>query len=199
MEKLIKNRHFLWIAAGVILVIYNAPSCRTVIPYPHYHQPTPASSVTAAPAPAAPAVPAANLSAPEPAPAASANPQTVANSLTGKWWAASLVMNRGNCVIGLELSNALNPTELSADVSLACINPATMKANPRNYFNNFVNTSATLTAPLADGTMQFHIDKNLGGPCPFSAFSLTPFGANKLAAQWEDACGGGQMVLIKTP
>jgi len=58
--------------------------------------------------------------------------------------------------------------------------------------------SATLTAPINTGTLQFHIDKNIGGNCPLSGFSLTPFTVNQLAGEWKDACGGGQLILTKT-
>src|ERR1035437_419360 len=79
MEKLIKNRHFLWIAGAVLFAIYNAPSCRTLIPYRQNHPHAPMASkagpgtpagitvpqpqVTASAAPAPPPVSAAGQSA----------------------------------------------------------------------------------------------------------------------------------------
>jgi YD repeat-containing protein len=46
-------------------------------------------------------------------------------------------------------------------------------------------------------------DKNLGADingCTVSSFTLTPFGSNRLAAEWETgSCQGGHMVLAKAP
>ena len=63
--------------------------------------------------------------------------------------------------------------------------------------------SAILTGTLQDGAIHFRADKTIGtdiNGCAVSSFTLTPFGANRLAAEWAaGSCQGGHMVLAKAP
>jgi hypothetical protein len=63
--------------------------------------------------------------------------------------------------------------------------------------------AAILTGTMQDGAIHFKTDKNIGtdiNGCSVSAFTLTPFGSNRLAAEWQaGSCEGGHMVLAKAP
>ncbi len=63
--------------------------------------------------------------------------------------------------------------------------------------------AAILTGTMQDGAIHFHPDKNIGtdiNGCSVSSFTLTPFGANRLATEWQaGSCQGGHMVLAKAP
>jgi hypothetical protein len=73
-------------------------------------------------------------------------------------------------------------------------NPALdiLKTNP---------SSALLSGTWDKGqSIMFTVDKITGtneSGCVMTGFTVTPFGSNKVAAQWTDNCGGGNMLLTK--
>ncbi len=64
-----------------------------------------------------------------------------------------------------------------------------------------VNTAggAVLTGAPENGSIHFHVDKSFGAEisgCAPTTFAVTPFGTNKIAAQWQEAgCQGGEILL----
>ena len=130
--------------------------------------------------------------------------QVYGNYLNGKWLGYAPVENRGTCGMILQINNLFNPGQLSGAVNVGCIAPPaaryslSTRPDPNAIANSRVPTSATLTAPINAGTLQFHVDKNLGGNCPLTTFSLTPFALNQMAAEWKDTCGSGQLILTKS-
>ena len=216
MEKLIKNRHFLWIAGAVLFVIYNAPSCRTLIPYPqsHPHVPVPAKAVPATPAgvtvpptqvtasaaPAPPSVSAAGQSATTSA--ADAN-VSFAN-FYGNWQGRTALPRHRLCTLTFELRESHAADRPYAGYSsLTCtpfwpFEPGRHKPDPATVFMALKPMSAILSGAPEGGSILFRVDKTLGDNCPMTGLTLTPFGIKQIAVQWEDTlCGGGYMVLSK--
>jgi hypothetical protein len=127
--------------------------------------------------------------------------QVYGNYLNGKWLGYAPVENRGTRGMILQINNLFNPGQLSGAVNVGCIAPphySLSRPDPSAIANSRVPTSATMTAPITPGTLQFHVDKNLGGNCTLTTFSLTPFAVNQLAAEWKDSCGTGQLILTKS-
>ncbi len=128
--------------------------------------------------------------------------QVYGNYLNGKWLGYAPVENRGTCGMILQINNLLNPGQLYGAVNVGCIGAphySLSRPDPNAIANSRVPTSATMTAPITPGTMQFHVDKSIGGNCTLTSFSLTPFGINnQMAAEWKDSCGTGQLILTKS-
>jgi hypothetical protein len=64
--------------------------------------------------------------------------------------------------------------------------------------------AAILTGTMRqDGAIQFHVDKAVGSDsngCAPTSFTLTPFGSNQLAAEWQEkTCGGGHVLMQRAP
>jgi hypothetical protein len=65
------------------------------------------------------------------------------------------------------------------------------------------STSAILRGTWENGSIRFHVDKNIGGSqadsaCLMSAFTVTGFGTNQIVSEFQDSCGTGQIILRKT-
>ena len=141
-----------------------------------------------------------------PSVATKSHDSSASRDVIGKWRAVGPVTDRGTCTLSLELKNSATPGEALGYPTLDCVSlppmefrsPLTARADAMRMLNSRVPTSAVLSTRVAQGDLQFHIDENVGGPCPFTAFTVTPFGTNQIAAEWKDACGGGQMILSKT-
>jgi hypothetical protein len=65
--------------------------------------------------------------------------------------------------------------------------------------NRMNPNAAVLTGTVKDSAIHFRADKDIGGDirgCTVTSFTLTPFGAYQLAAEWEAGkCQGGNMLL----
>jgi len=59
--------------------------------------------------------------------------------------------------------------------------------------------SAVLTGTASNGGIQFTVDKVLGttaNGCALTGFSVTPFGKDQIAAEWQEGtCPGGRVLL----
>jgi hypothetical protein len=214
MEKLIKNKRFLWAAAAVVLFIYNAPSCRTLIPYPGHGQRAPARSSRLQPAAPARAVATAPAAAATAAGKTSAvNPPTISvadaalfANFFGDWLGRSALPRHRMCTLKFELRENHEPERPFAGYSnLVCTpfwpyQPGRARMDSAAILTASQSPmSAILSGTPKNGSIQFHVDKTLGSNCPMTALTLTPFGAKQIAVEWEDTfCGGGQMVLTRT-
>jgi hypothetical protein len=61
--------------------------------------------------------------------------------------------------------------------------------------------AAVISGAMEKGAIAFHIDKTIGADsngCSATSFTLTPFGKNEFAAEWQEAtCHGGRIMLQK--
>jgi len=168
---------------------------------------------TPASKPSAPLAGAAPLPAPNPAAGkttAVATPQPPAPfaKLAGIWRGRAAIEGRGICGLRFELTPK-TPDTFSGYSSFACDNTAPLMSakNRKNQkaalLNRMDPDSAILTGTLQDGAIHFRADKNIGADingCSVTAFTLTPFGSNRLAAEWQaGSCQGGHMELAKAP
>jgi hypothetical protein len=197
MEKLIKNRHFIWIAALVVIAIYNLPSFMRLIPHSETRQHVFVSDKPS-PAVAAPTVPAQPTAPPptQPAPDAPAS----LSPLAGTWHGTATLPDQGLCGLNFELRTGEKDGQFLGNSSMSCMplvqRPGHPKINPAIALLKASPTSAILTGTTESGAIQFHVEKVIAERCVPSAFTLTPFGTTRLAAEWKDpVCGNGQMLL----
>ena len=137
--------------------------------------------------------------------ASKAAPPPVSSGLAGIWQGRTAITGRGICTLRIELHE--NPPEhFTGYSSLACANFAPlMSEQDRNpaaaTLNRMSPASAVLSGAMENGSIRFHVDKTIGtnsNGCAATSFALTPFGANQLAAEWQEGtCQGGNIILQK--
>jgi hypothetical protein len=139
------------------------------------------------------------------APGAPDTAHQVAPALSGNWRGRTAIPGRGICTLSIELYEN-EPARFSAFSNLGCSNYAPlMPAQERNpaaaVLNRLSPATAVLSGRMENGSIRFHVDKTLAANsngCFATAFTLTPFGTNQLAAEWQEAgCQGGHMILQK--
>lgn len=204
-----KQRKSLWIAAAVLAVIHFAPTIlRQALPArpvaalkPSPLRPSPAPG-RASPTPEG-SVPDANAAAVTPADAQF-------SKLLGIWTGSSIRPNLGICRLRLELRMSQDkPGAYAAYSTMAC-GPAppivaTTQAQ-RSLVAGMVNemrpVSAVATGSVVNGALEFQVGRNIGAApdgCKPTAFTVSPFGASQIAAEWEEgSCQGGQMIMQRT-
>src|ERR1700694_2714204 len=200
-----KNRKLLWVGGAVLAVLYVAPqalqSFRQTAFYREQMQAANArahngrgASATTGAAPAASG--SANI------PALAANPSL--GAFTGVWQGQQAQANHEVCQLAVEMRENV-PGRLTGYPRLVCYPlpsyyPGQPKVNPGTAFLKSMSPiSAVLTGSLKDGAVVFHVDKTIGETaegCALTAFTVTPFGNDQAAAEWQNGrCGNGQMVL----
>ena len=74
-------------------------------------------------------------------------------------------------------------------------------SSPSPILNQMSPISAVLSGTAKDGTLTFTVEKTIqksANGCALTGFTLTPFGTDQLAAEWQEGtCDGGQMLLKK--
>lgn len=152
-------------------------------------------------------VPAPRIFPPSPAPSAPRPPANLSapGDLSGVWIGKAAVEGRGICGLWLELSEK-SPDTYTGYSSFGCVNVAPLMSeqgrNPKSAIINRLDPdTAILTGTMENGAIHFHIDKTMGtdiNGCTVTSFTLTPFGATQLVAEWQSGeCGGGHMMLVK--
>jgi hypothetical protein len=67
--------------------------------------------------------------------------------------------------------------------------------------NKLNPADAILSGAMENGSIRFHVDKTIGtnsNGCAATSFTVTPFGSNQLAAEWQEGgCQGGHVILQK--
>jgi hypothetical protein len=115
------------------------------------------------------------------------------NKLLGIWEGKTAIEGRGNCALKFELRQ-------SPDVRLAGF--STLNCQPLRGNVSADPETAILSGAANKGSFQFRVDKVVGpdrNGCAPMAFTLTPFGVNQLAAEWqEQGCPGGHAILRRT-
>jgi hypothetical protein len=195
-----KQRKLIWAGAAFIAVCYFAPSIITRA----RQAAAPQEPVMAKPSPVhvAPQLP----PQPPPDPAAIKAAATAAefNKLTGDW-SGGATLAQGICRLSLQLRPITDkPGQYSAYSTMQC-NPALVLLRERVpkeqrdilIARSMTPTSAILSGTPAGGKLAFQIEEAIGTPwdgCVWKALNISPF-ADQIAAQWQDSCRGGQMVL----
>jgi hypothetical protein len=113
--------------------------------------------------------------------------------LAGIWRGRAVFDGLGQCDIRVELLEK-TAGHLTGYSTFTC----TPRGSPRPANPD----SAILSGSVADGAVHFHIDKTIGTDtkdCAVTSFTVTPFGASQLAAEWEKGpCPGGHVILQRT-
>jgi hypothetical protein len=154
---------------------------------------------------AAPRVPVA------PAPAKPSRPVspfvTTLSNLSGFWKGQNLVAGQGFCTLGLELREQETPANYIAYSTLSCMAPPSLwglkggQLLPPRMRDEMLPTAITLQGTPENGAIRFQVDKTVVSPmsgCATTSFMVTPFGTNRVAAQWrEGLCQGGQILMAR--
>jgi hypothetical protein len=124
--------------------------------------------------------------------------------LSGVWRGSAALEDTGICDLRFELIENL-PGRFSGYSNFSCITAAAlMSPNHRADFRSEVLShinpdAAILTGIMQDGAIHFHVDKVIGADingCSVTSFTVVPFGASQLAAQWQAGpCKGGSILL----
>jgi hypothetical protein len=148
--------------------------------------------------------------APRPAPAPPKKPVnpflTTVNNLQGFWVGRGMLNTRGMCTLKLELRDVPDSAGHYTDYStLGCQPIAAMfrmgggRILPQEIRNMQNPKAVILTGEPQNGAIRFIIENTVvgdAGECATSSFTVTPFGTNRIAADWtEGACRGGQLLL----
>lgn len=210
-----KQRKALWICLAIVVASYAVRSIILSAMQMQYYQQQAiraaqqraAAKARPAPSPRASSTPAAhgtpNTPAGGSAPAgASASPA----NLSGNWRGKTAIAGRGICALRFELSEK-ELGHFAGYSSLACANFAPLMS-PQDRGNiaaavlNKLNPAeAILSGAMENGSIRFHVDKTIGtnsNGCAATSFTVTPFGSNQLAAEWQEGgCQGGHVILQK--
>ncbi len=190
-----KNRKLLWFIGAALVVLYFAPSAiqsfREAAAYPQ-----PMEAMTARTQNARGVTP--NNAAPAYAPLL---PAARVSNLAGIWQGQQAQGNRALCQLALEIRDGA-PGVLAGYTKLSCfplVLPGQQPPGPvANILRSQSPASAVLAGEIHDGAVAFRITKTIGTTvegCSITAFSVTPFGNDQIAAEWElGACGKGQIV-----
>jgi hypothetical protein len=188
-----QKQRLLWIGGLTVVGIYFfAPSLLQV-----------STRRVAVVRPAAPPVQAKPL--PAPATAQDADAPEVFDKLSGIWQGAAL-LPIGMCNMKLELRRKDgDAAHFAAFPVLACMPAATRLAPPasqaaqQEVWAALTPASAVLTGAPANGSLQFTVDKVVGktlAGCEITGLTVTPFGRDMIAVQWQEGtCQGGQVLL----
>ena len=165
-------------------------------PKPAPHKAPPGVSASKAAAPAKPI----RRTAPARSPSTSGN-------FPGIWVGRAALSGKGICDLRFELREKQDePDHFMGYSALTCRAFAPLVGKDRTTaaaraLNRVDPEAAILSGTVEKGSFEFKADKVVGtdsNGCAPTSFSLTPFGANLLAADWQEgACVGGHMILHK--
>lgn len=206
-----KNRKWLWLVGACLVLWYFAPgilqSFREASTYQQRMQAMNAQALnargtagTTAAVPSAPAAPGA------PAPRyGGTNAVAPQSPLVGIWNGNQTQHNGDLCSLTLELRD--KPEGVTAGYANMTCRPVVRRVGaPMPNANEIILKAMTPMAAIMSGRMQdgaiaFHVDKAIGTPvdgCPFSAFTVTPFGTQQIAVEWQRGnCASGQMTMTR--
>ena len=194
-----KQRKYAWIGAAVLGVIYLGPSV--------IHSIRQAVTTNEA-AHAAVSKPSPIHVAPQPptaiTPKASIDP---ARKFLGSWQGGADLPERGHCVMTLQVKRDADRLDVfDGYETVSCLQSlgmGTQKQTDANRYRDVINartpTEVIMSGPIANSSIDFHIDQLIGIPvngCKITAYSAVPFGDGAIAVQWKNApCPDGNMVL----
>jgi hypothetical protein len=206
-----KNRKWWWLVGACLLLWYFAPgalqSFREASAYQQRVQAINAQALNArgtagsnAAVPSAPTAPGAS------APRYGATNAVVAQSPLAGIWNGNQTQHNGDlCSLTLELRD--KPEGVTAGYANMTCRPVVRRVGaPMPNANEIILKAMTPMAAIMSGRMQdgaiaFHVDKAIGTPvdgCPFSSFTVTPFGTQQIAVEWQRGnCDSGQMTMTR--
>jgi hypothetical protein len=137
---------------------------------------------------------------------AKAAPPGAPDNMSGIWQGKTAITGRGLCTLRIEIHRT-EPSHFVGYSTLTCENLAPLmtpqeRGNTAAAVLNRVNPASTiLFGEMENGAIRFRIDKIIGAGgsgCAATSFTITPFGTNQLAAEWqEEGCQGGHALLQK--
>jgi hypothetical protein len=178
------------------IIFYRPPAPRP--------KPKPAP-VAAAPAPKAPEAPPV-VAQPKTVPPA--KPSPAARMFNGNWRGQSALPGRGMCDLQLEMHARTEGQGFVGYPKLACSTVASLTSADRaKQANAIVNRtdpeSAVLEGIAENDAIHFKAVKTIGADsagCAISTMTVTVFGANRIAVEWEEpTCSGGHILLARMP
>lgn len=193
-----KDRKRLWIAGAALVALWFAPqavqSFRQAAMLRQQQRAREAAAQAKRTAPAA-----------VPADAPSAAMLARIGNLTGIWSGQQTQADHEICQLALELRSPVAP-QVTGYAKLICYPlPSTYPGQPKvdlgkAFLQAFTPLSAVLSgSPDGNGAVAFHIDKIVGNSadgCTLTSFTVTPFGNDQIAAEWQKGnCASGQMTL----
>lgn len=132
---------------------------------------------------------------------------TTLSNLSGFWKGQNLVAGQGFCTLALELREMETPANYTAYSTLSCMAPPSLwglkggQLLPPRMRDQMLPTAITLQGTPENGAIHFQVDKTVVSPmssCATTSFMVTPFGTNRIAAQWrEGLCQGGQILMAR--
>jgi len=186
----------------------NRPAAR---PQPKAKPPEPIARASAPPAPGAlpqppHSTPSTIPSAGRPAiPVKEVTPPSPFARFQGIWRGRAALDGRGICDLKFELREKPDePGNFSGYSTMTCsavgaLMPGKQVSVKEQTLNVMDPEAAIFNGKPENGSLQFRVDKTVGADsngCAPTAFTLTPFGGNQLAAEWREAtCRGGHMIL----
>lgn len=132
---------------------------------------------------------------------------TTLSNLSGFWKGQNLVAGQGFCTLALELREMETPANYTAYSTLSCMAPPSLwglkggQLLPPRMRDEMLPTAITLQGMPENGVIRFQVDKTVVSPmsrCATTSFTVTPFGTNRIAAEWhEGLCQGGQILMAR--
>jgi len=132
---------------------------------------------------------------------------TTLTNMSGIWQGQAALDGRGVCRGRLEMHPAeTSPGDYTGYFTLSCTsaNPLMSAPNRHNAAtamkNNMDPAAAILSGHAENGVVNLTVEKTVGtdiNGCTATSFTLTPFGINRLTAQWQQAndCPAEEMVM----
>ncbi len=217
-----KQRNFFLFCAGVVVVWYTVRVIGNLQRQAEFYRqqairaqqrqkaqakpkPAPPAPKTQSP-PAPPAQAARGKRAPAGVRPKAAPPSPFAK-ISGIWAGRAAIEGRGICELRFELREKADSQHFSGFSSMTCLPSGPLMAskavNQKALALNRMNPEAAILTGATDkGSIEFSVDKTVGSDsngCAPTGFTLTPFGAGQIAAEWREgsSCSGGRLILHK--
>jgi hypothetical protein len=131
--------------------------------------------------------------------AADAKTEAAVANLAGVWQGAGPLKDRGTCNLRVELKQN-EPGHYTGDSRFSCIKFGVPQA-PNPMANPVTIDAQIMTGTVEKGGIHFRTDKAIGADvngCTVTNLTITPFGANAIAAEWQEGtCAGGHYLMTR--
>jgi len=194
-----KQRKFLWIAAGILAVVYLGPSLVNAVRMSIARAMAPAYAPKPSPAHLAPQTVTVNANS---RPSTGIDPKLL--KLIGNYTGGAVLADRGFCRLSVQIKpNADLPGEFTGYSTMSCgpnfLARGRAAGQAATNLAALTPISTSMTGTPAGSAIAFTVDKNFGIPidgCPISSMTVTPFAGSQIAAEWKaGSCHGGQLIL----
>ena len=137
-----------------------------------------------------------------------------ARAMQGAWQGQSVIERTSGvgssragvlCIAQLEIRGQREDGRIAAYSSITCL-PLGRRAQPgygSPLLAGLTPSSAILSGAWQRGAIDFRVEKTIGvdptqGRCATASYKVTGFGATQILSEWQDDCGGGQLLMRKT-